>query len=67
MDKIPRIMWIAIAFNFAGMGLLSLSLFANSPFQLLVTFVFGAICLTAGFIVWAAMVVREARAKGLFE
>jgi len=67
MEKIPGIMWTAIVFNFAGMGLLSLSLFANSPFQFLVTFVFGAICLAAGFIVWAAMVVREARAKGLFE
>ncbi len=67
MDKVPRIVWIAIAFNFTGMGLLSLSLFANSPLQFLLTFAFGSVCLSAGLIVWAVMVVREARAKGLFE
>ena len=63
----PKLILLAFGLNLAGLGLLAASLLLAEPWQLLATLVLGTLAISAGFLLWAALVVAEARGKRLFD
>jgi len=67
MNGMGRTMKAAVIFNIAGITLLSISLLAETPFQLTVTMAAGSALALAGFGIWLKMVIDEVLRRGMLE
>ncbi|MBI5814864.1 MAG: hypothetical protein HZB29_04555 [Nitrospinae bacterium] len=67
MNGLDRLMKMAVIFNIAGVTLLSISLFVETPFQLTLTMAGGCASALIGFGIWVKMVIDEALSRGMLE
>lgn len=65
-DTIPFSIKAAVFMNITGSVCLAFSILAREPSSIALSFAFSTLLLLGGFATWVALVIREAKVKGLF-